>query len=209
MNVSLEYFLVIVKEESIARAAEKLFITPQNLSNHLKRLETKYGTLFLRSPRFQLTDAGKALVRATQNLKAIEHRLDEEIKALNGAQSVTLRIGIHAARARMLLPRILQSYMNSYPSAKLIFSYKDVLTCSQMLKDGELDLFFGTDAPAEEDFEEYFLEDEPLYFVASNKILTEADIDPFSVNISLGDLDKFSYFLYPKASSIRNKLEIF
>ena len=209
MNVSLEYFLLIVKEQSIARAAEKLYITPQNLSNHLKRLETKYGTLFLRTPHFQLTPAGEALVRAAQNLRAIENSLDAEIKAINGAESVTIRIGIHAARARMLLPMVMKTYIDRYPSARIIFSYKDVLTCIEMLKAGEIDAFLAIDCPPDPDFLEFVLEDEPTYFIASQLQLKENNINPFDKVIKIEDLDKFTYLLSPKSSRMRAKLDVF
>lgn len=49
MNLkSIEYFLVTVEEMNITRAAERLFISQQALSSHLKRLEDEYGVcLFL------------------------------------------------------------------------------------------------------------------------------------------------------------------
>ncbi|MFR8166181.1 MAG: LysR family transcriptional regulator, partial [Enterocloster sp.] len=44
MNLkSIEYFLVTVEEMNITRAAERLFISQQALSSHLKRLEDEYG----------------------------------------------------------------------------------------------------------------------------------------------------------------------
>ena len=48
MNLkSIEYFLVTVEEMNITRAAERLFISQQALSSHLKRLEDEYGVCLL------------------------------------------------------------------------------------------------------------------------------------------------------------------
>ena len=43
MNLrSLEYFLVVTEEMNFTRAAERLFLTQQALSSHIKRLEEEY-----------------------------------------------------------------------------------------------------------------------------------------------------------------------
>lgn len=209
MNVSLEYFLLIAREQSIARAAERLFITPQNLSNHIKRLETKYGTLFLRTPHFQLTAAGEALVRAAQNYLVIEKNLEDEIKALNGTESVYVRMGIHSARARMLLPYVLTKYKEKFPAAKLIFNFKDVKTMEQMLHNGELDFFFSIDSRPSDDFKEIFLCDEPTYFVASGTMLREKGVNPYNKIITLEELTRFQYLMSPEYSRMYNKLDLF
>ena len=50
---SLEFFLVIAKYKSLTKASQELFVTQQNLSSYLKRLESYYGLeLFTRHPKF-------------------------------------------------------------------------------------------------------------------------------------------------------------
>ena len=48
MNISLEYFLAVAEEESISRAAERVMVSQQDMSNHIRRLEKQYGLLFER-----------------------------------------------------------------------------------------------------------------------------------------------------------------
>ena len=49
--LGFEYFAVAAREENISRAAEKLFVSQQSLSAHIKRLEEQYGVqLFERKP---------------------------------------------------------------------------------------------------------------------------------------------------------------
>ena len=46
MNLrSLEYFLIAAEELNFTRASERLFITQQALSSHIKRLEEEYLAL--------------------------------------------------------------------------------------------------------------------------------------------------------------------
>ena len=60
MTTGLEYFLVLAQEGSISRAAQRLFVTQQSMSEQMKRLEEHYGTpLFVRRPRFLLQDTNQ------------------------------------------------------------------------------------------------------------------------------------------------------
>lgn len=60
MNLqSLYYFSELAKTLHMTQTAERSFISQQNLSNHIQRLENYYGVkLFERKPRLQLTYAG-------------------------------------------------------------------------------------------------------------------------------------------------------
>ena len=67
MNISLEYFLAVAEEESISRGAERVMVSQQDMSNHIRRLEKQYGLLFERRPRFALTPAGGYHATCLQN----------------------------------------------------------------------------------------------------------------------------------------------
>ncbi len=55
----LEYFLTVVREENISRAAEVLHVTQPTLSRQMKELEDElHTTLFIRGKRLTLTDSG-------------------------------------------------------------------------------------------------------------------------------------------------------
>ena len=64
----LRYFLTVVREENITRAAEVLHITQPTLSRQLAQLETQMGVkLFLRGTRkIVLTDEGLLLRRRAE-----------------------------------------------------------------------------------------------------------------------------------------------
>ena len=42
MNTSMQYFLVVAEELSISRAAERLYVSQQCVSSHIKKLEQQY-----------------------------------------------------------------------------------------------------------------------------------------------------------------------
>lgn len=52
--LSLYYFVVLAKELHMTHAAKKLYITQQNLSQHIQKLEAHYGVeLFVRKPKWR------------------------------------------------------------------------------------------------------------------------------------------------------------
>ena len=59
---SMKYYLTVCHEMNITRAAKKLYLTQQTLSEHISRLEKEYGVkLFTREPQLQLTYAGEQM----------------------------------------------------------------------------------------------------------------------------------------------------
>lgn len=65
MNLlSLYYFVELAKELHVTNTAQKLYISQQNLSQHIQRLEQYYGVpLFHRKPKLALTYAGEPALR--------------------------------------------------------------------------------------------------------------------------------------------------
>ena len=63
--LNLKYFIVTAEEMNFTKAAKRLFISQQSLSNHIAKLEDYFGVqLFDRNTPLTLTDAGKAFLRA-------------------------------------------------------------------------------------------------------------------------------------------------
>ena len=77
----LKYFLAIVREESITKAAEALHITQPTLSRQLAQLEEEVGVkLFDRGTRkIILTDAGMLLRRRAEEIIALSDKTVEEL----------------------------------------------------------------------------------------------------------------------------------
>ena len=61
--ISLYYFSELAKDLHMTRTANRLFISQQTLSNHIKRLEESLNCeLFERKPSLHLTCAGEAVL---------------------------------------------------------------------------------------------------------------------------------------------------
>ncbi len=115
MNISQEYFLLVAQELNISHAAQKLAISQQGLSSHIRRLEESYGVkLFQRTPKLRLTAAGEKLVRALNRIKLIESGLAVELAQDTGSESGIVRIGLHPSRAFLLAPLVLPVFQKSF-----------------------------------------------------------------------------------------------
>lgn len=75
----LQYFLAVVQEENISRAADVLHVTQPTLSWQMAQLEEELGTqLFIRGRHLALTDAGIMLRRRAEEVVALMDKIEDE-----------------------------------------------------------------------------------------------------------------------------------
>ena len=68
--LNLEYFLVAAEELNFTKAAKKLFISQQSLSNHISNMEKEFDViLFNRTTPLTLTYAGQALKEKAKQMQ--------------------------------------------------------------------------------------------------------------------------------------------
>ena len=105
--LNLSYFLVAAQELNFTRAAQKLYISQQTLSNHIHRLEVELDTtLFERTPTQRLTPSGKALEKFAKQVLFLQSQFNNELHEIKEERVGELTIGCTRTRARVLLPRI-------------------------------------------------------------------------------------------------------
>ncbi len=106
---SLNYFMETAKSLSITETSERLFISQQTLSNHIRRVEDYYGTrLFNRQPRLQLTAAGQEVLKYAETIFSDEKRLLAVLADLGNSDSGLITIGVTSPRCNAYLPQVLE-----------------------------------------------------------------------------------------------------
>lgn len=87
-----EYILEIARQQSVTRAAEKLFVTQSTLSQYLLKLEAELGTpLFLRDKNcLTPTDAGRIYLQAAQDIVRIQDATLSSIASLKNEGCIRL-----------------------------------------------------------------------------------------------------------------------
>ncbi|MGD9735828.1 MAG: LysR substrate-binding domain-containing protein [Solirubrobacterales bacterium] len=142
----LRYFLAIVDEGSITKAAERLHIAQPSLSQQLRALEdTLGGTLIERSPRFirltalgrQIQPHARAAVRAAENVEGVA-------RTILTASSGELEIATVRSIASGILPASITEWRSQHPQATVRlheFGHRAIL--EERVRDGLADLAVG------------------------------------------------------------------
>ena len=104
----LKYFLMVAEELNITRAAERLYISQQSLSNHISNMERELNVkLFTRSPKLALTYAGDLLVDTATQILDLHSQYLNKVGDINRHYMGVLRVGISYTCGLAVLPEIL------------------------------------------------------------------------------------------------------
>lgn len=128
----LRYFLAVVREQGINRAAEVLHITQPTLSRQLSQLEDEVGVkLFHRgAKKITLTNEGILLRRRAEEILALVDRTEQD-ELVEGR----IVIGGGELAAMQELPEIIRSFREKYPLVTFdIFTGNADLVKEQMEK---------------------------------------------------------------------------
>lgn len=116
----LRYFLTVVREENISRAAEILFITQPTLSRQLQELEKELDTkLFIRGKsKITLTESGILLRRRAEELVELADKTRREFLCKEENISGTISIGCGETMAVKVLSETIASFSKTYPEVR-------------------------------------------------------------------------------------------
>ena len=90
----LHYFLAVVREGNMTKAAEKLHLTQPTLSRQIMQLEEELGvTLFDRTHNLQLTSDGIVLQRKAQEILNLVDQTKQSFQQAEKPLTGTIRIG--------------------------------------------------------------------------------------------------------------------
>ena len=142
--LNLHYFTVVAEELNITRAAQRLYISQQSLSNHILKLEKYFGLLlFNRNPTFSLTYAGRRLLQSANQILDIKRQITNEMDDINNHRRGELRIGISHTRGRVFLPRLLPSFCSGHPYINVSVVEGNSQQLEEWLLHGRIDLLIG------------------------------------------------------------------
>jgi LysR family transcriptional regulator, transcriptional activator of nhaA len=92
----LHYFWVVAKSGSIARAGERLHLTPQTISGQITLFEDLLGyKLFARvGRRLELTDAGRVVLSYADEIFSLGEELKEVLRQRPAGRPLQFRVGV-------------------------------------------------------------------------------------------------------------------
>jgi DNA-binding transcriptional LysR family regulator len=127
----LEYIIAIADEKSISRAADRFFLSPSALSQHLKKIEGNLGAnIFIRiNGELCLTDVGKIFINGARSTLYIESEALSKIKSMRADFVDSIRIIVDERTAGQIKTNILPVVNRRLPQMeiKLIIGYRDLI----------------------------------------------------------------------------------
>lgn len=171
--LALRYFKTVASELNITHAANKLYISQQALSSHIRNLEEELGVkLFNRTPRLSLTDAGRCLFEAAQDFENINSSLNAKLNSIRKEERGELRIGLSFTRGQFILPHVLPGYADKHPQVRInIYEERSNVLLERLLRN-EIDFWISADNPDVEGLEKEPLFIESFYMVVPVKVLS-------------------------------------
>jgi len=118
---SLELFISVVEEGSIARAANRSHIAPSALSRRIADLEAAIGVaLLIRSPSgVQLTEAGQHAYASARSIHGQLEGMAREVRSMSGQIAVVVRLYANASAIVGFLPERLTLFKTRYPLVEI------------------------------------------------------------------------------------------
>lgn len=138
---SLQYIVTIAEEQSISKAAQKLYISQPSLSQYVKKLEQSLGvSLFDRSMPLELTYSGERYVEAAKRILDIEKQLMREIEDIIDFKKGRLIIGIPHYRGKHILPVVMPLFVEKFPGFEVIVVEETSSILEEIAVKGDIDL---------------------------------------------------------------------
>lgn len=105
----LRYFWAVARAGGVARAAERLHVTPQSISAQVGELETALGvTLLRRAGRgLELTDTGRRVLSYADEIMSLGDELLAVVRDQGSRQARSLRVGIADSVPKSVSHRVL------------------------------------------------------------------------------------------------------
>ncbi len=172
--LNLEYFLVAAEELNFTKAAKRLYISQQSLSNHIANLEKEFDVmLFNRTSPLTLTYAGQALAAKARQILDLRDETYQEIQDIKDFTTGQLSIGVSHTRGRFILPEILPAYKSQFPGIELHLIEGNSSQLAASLLHGDIDLMIDLLPLNVENVETIPICQEDILLTVPDKVLDE------------------------------------
>ena len=138
----LHYFWAVAREGGVARASERLNLTPQTISGQLSLLEEHLGVdLFTRVGRnLELTETGRLVLSYADEIFSLGGELEEMIHQLPEGRPQLFRVGVVDVLPKSIAHRILEPALQLPEPVHMICSEASLDTLLAELAVHRLDL---------------------------------------------------------------------
>lgn len=209
------YFLTLAEEKNFTKAAKKLFITQQTLSNHILSIEKELDIkLFERSTPLKLTYAGKIFKKYALKFTLYKNDLYSEIQDIKCSQKGVFNFGIAYNRGSVILPWLLPILKAEFPLIDFFITEGNHAELEDKLVNGKLDLIIEQLPFNNKNISSINICEDKLYMLVSDEFLMKRFGDEFE-NIKstllkdgkISCLSNCTFLLNKVGNSIRSRVE--
>ena len=192
-TISLYYFTEAAKDLNFTQTANRLFLSQQNLSYQIDKLESKCGCkLFERKPRIRLTYEGELFLAYAKEAVASENNILSVLHSVANEDSGRLLIGVSTPRASVFVPEILKDFSRVYPRVTIQLSDYPSYQLERQLADQTIDFCVGVFQSQNPELQATHLLSDRLYLCMSDSLFQEYGAGrtgtlPGSEGVSLAD----------------------
>ena len=175
----LKYFLAILEEGSITKAAEKLHIAQPPLSHQLKLLEDELDIKLIErnTRKIQITDAGRILQYRSKQILELTENTKEELKNLKSGFKGLLSLGTVPSSSTTILLKKLNAFHHRYPHINFKIRESNTDEILKLLSSGAIEIGIILTPFNSEKFQSLLLPSEPMiaafkpdvYFINTEK----------------------------------------
>ncbi|HEY4309363.1 MAG TPA: LysR substrate-binding domain-containing protein, partial [Pirellulales bacterium] len=175
-------FYETVRQGSVTAAAKRLEVSQPTITARIQQLEKQYGVELFhrRGSRFDLTDAGAALMPLIDRMQQTESDIDFTLRNERELAAGNLRVG--ATGPYYILPAI-AAFHRQYPAVKICVEIGNSQQILDALLDFRVDLAVSSQRVDDPRFARRTIADDPLVVVAhckhplaAQKVVRLADI---------------------------------
>lgn len=200
----LEYFLAVVREENITKAAEVLHVTQPTLSRQLAKMEDELGVqLMVRGKKgITLTEEGMLLRRRAEEITELADKAEREIAEHEELIDGEISIGSGELASVRVLPELFKSFKEKYPRVTFDIYTGNADQIKQRLDSGLTDMGILLEPVEIEkyDFVRFNIPERWVILMRADDSLAEKDC------VTIEDLIKLP-LIFTKRQSIRNEIE--
>lgn len=200
----LRIFHAVARQRSYSQVAAELFISQPGVSMQIKALERSVGIpLFERAGRtVQLTEAGRELLRYSEQIFDLLDEAEEVLEELSGLQRGTVKVGASTTAGIYVAPPALGAFHRRYAGIQLSLDVVNRFTIQQRLFNHEVDLaILGLIEDTHQLEIAEFLPNELVVIASPRHHLTEA------TQVPLESLQKETFLLREAGSGTRTDTE--
>ena len=164
---SLELFISVIEEGSIARAASRSHIAPSALSRRIADLEAAIGVaLLIRSPSgVQPTEAGRHAYASARAIHGQLESMAREVQSMSGEIAGVVRLFANASAIVGFLPERLTTFKARYPLVEIALTEQISDEVIRACLDDRADIGITARGKTPAGLESWHFADDPLMVV--------------------------------------------